>query len=190
MLETMNKNLKPILISGVVFASSIFCSQLAPRGEKSTPEPIETKPAIMETGEKATLPPKVEPTVVETAVETGTIAGSLNYPSEGIPPLRIVAFRVDSDAWYAVEVTQGDQFLIKDLPPGDYYVVAYLLEKIAGQSGLAGGYSNFVPCGLSVDCDDHSLIPVKVEPGKVTAGILPGDWYAPDAFFPPDPTIQ
>jgi hypothetical protein len=190
MLETMNKNLKLILISGAVLASSVFCSQLTPQGGKSTPMPIEGKPTIMPTSEKATLPPRVETPVIETAVETGAIAGSLNYPSEGIPPLRVVAFQVDGDSWYAVEVTQGDQFIIKDLPPGDYFVVAYLLEKNADQGGFAGGYSNFVPCGLSVDCEDHSLIPIKVEPGKVTPGILPGDWYAPEAFFPPDPTIQ
>ncbi|MHC1784164.1 MAG: hypothetical protein AB9891_15665 [Anaerolineaceae bacterium] len=186
----MNKNLKLILISGAVFLSSIFCSQLTPVGEKGTPEPNEVKPTIMETSQKATLPPQIEPTVMEAVVETGAIAGNLNYPSEGIPPLRVVAYRVDSDDWYAVEVTQGDQFIIKDLPPGDYFVVAYLLEKNPGRGDFAGGYSNFVTCGLSVECEDHSLIPVKVEPGKTTPGILPGDWYTPENFFPQDPTIQ
>jgi hypothetical protein len=51
----------------------------------------------------------------------------------------------------------------------------------------AGGYTAMVTCGLSVGCEDHSLIDVTVESGKDTPNIAPGDWYAPDGFFPPMP---
>ncbi|MGQ9553761.1 MAG: hypothetical protein ACUVWR_06595 [Anaerolineae bacterium] len=40
---------------------------------------------------------------------------------------------------------------------------------------------------MSVDCADHSLIGVEVRAGETTTGIDPGDWYAPEGAFPPDP---
>jgi hypothetical protein len=54
-------------------------------------------------------------------------------------------------------------------------------------AGLAGGYTQAVPCGLSVNCTDHSLIPVQVNNGVVTQNINPGDWYAPEGSFPSYP---
>lgn len=120
------------------------------------------------------------------AAESGNISGKLSYPSEFIPPLRIVAFAVGSDTWYAVDAEANQrEYLLGGLPPGTYHVVAYLRDS--PQTGLAGGYSQMVPCGLSADCTDHSLVDVEVRAGETTTGIDPGDWYAPEGAFPPDP---
>lgn len=116
--------------------------------------------------------------------ETGYISGSLGYPSEAIPPQRVVAFDVNSaEFFYTDTATNQAEFVLAGIPAGTYHVVAYLLE---GENHLSGGYSNFVTCGLSVDCDDHSLIDVLVYPGMETYDINPVDWYAlpTDARWP------
>jgi hypothetical protein len=114
----------------------------------------------------------------------GSISGTLIYPSEGIPEMQVVAYRVMMSEWYMVETQQGQsEFLIEGLPAGEYYVVAYL-----SGSDYGGGYTPAVACGLSVDCTDHSLTTVVVSAGQTTAGVMPHDWYAPEGSFPPNPT--
>ena len=115
---------------------------------------------------------------------TGSITGSLSYPSEFIPPLRVFAFQVDSQNYFFVDTAENQgTYQIDNLPTGYYRVVAYT----AG--GLAGGYTQAVPCGLSVDCANHSLIEVPVNIGQVATGADPGDWYAPDGTFPLAPVL-
>jgi hypothetical protein len=123
-------------------------------------------------------------TEVEPATETeGNITGNLSYPSEGIPPLKVVAFDAESQTPIAtVETEAGQSTYSLSVPIGAYYVVAYTHD---GQ--LAGGYTLAVICGLSVDCTDHMLIPVGVAPGFAPEGIDPTDWYAPEGSFPPMP---
>jgi len=114
------------------------------------------------------------------AAATGSISGSLNYPSSFIPPLRVVAYLTGSSQYFFVDTVQDQNtYQIDNLPVGIYYVVAY--------AGLAAGYSQAVPCGLSVDCTDHSLIDVNVSAGQVTGNVNPFDWYAPEGAFPPLP---
>jgi hypothetical protein len=123
---------------------------------------------------KLTITPTVEP---------GSISGRLSYPSEFIPPQRVVAFQVNGYNYRFVDTMQNQNiYHITGLPPGVYHVVAYVMD-----GSFAGGYTQAVPCGLSVGCVDHSLIDVTVEAGKDTPYINPGDWYAPEGSFPPMP---
>ncbi len=113
----------------------------------------------------------------------GTVTGSLSYPSEGIPPLLVVAFNALSlDPAASVDTVAGQSSYSIPLPDGVYLIVAYTLD---GQ--LAGGYTAAVLCGLSVDCTDHELIPVPVAGGMAVDEVDPGDWYAPEGAFPPAP---
>ncbi|MDH5508693.1 MAG: carboxypeptidase-like regulatory domain-containing protein, partial [Anaerolineae bacterium] len=124
-------------------------------------------------------PPGFDP-----ASTLGAISGTLGYPSEAIPALRIVAFNLDSGYWYYVNTNRGaSSYVIDDLPPGNYHVVAYTLA-----AGLSGGYTQYVLCGLSVNCSDHSLITVVVTGGQTTENINPIDWYAPQGSFPANPS--
>ncbi len=128
-----------------------------------------------------------------TAAPTGSIRGKLSYPSEFIPPLRIVAFRLENGAWnqqyvYVDTVLNAGEYQIDGLDEGFYWVVAYTIPEDEGiPAGLAAGYSQAVPCGLSAACTDHSLIAVEVKGGQVTGGVDPGDWYAPEGSFPVSP---
>lgn len=131
-----------------------------------------------------TLTPTAAPTVpsATAAPVPGSISGALSYPSEFIPPLRVVAFRVDGRLYRYVDTMQNQgAYQITGLPPGTYHVIAY-----AG-STFAGGYTAMVPCGLSVDCTDHTLLNVTVTSGQDTPNIDPGDWYAPEGTFAPMP---
>lgn len=136
------------------------------------------------------------PTATETLSTTpmssfpdmGTISGSLMYPAEGIPPLRIAAFEVTTGEVSYMDTAAHQSSYTFDLPVGTYHVVAYSIGGDGFPTGLAGGYTQFVPCGLSADCTDHSLINVTVMGGATISGVDPGDWYAPDGSFPPMPT--
>ncbi|MEK6222456.1 MAG: hypothetical protein N2D54_09440 [Chloroflexota bacterium] len=113
----------------------------------------------------------------------GSISGQLGYPSEGIPPLEVVAFNIDINQWFYV-LTQQNQttYEIENLPPGNYQVVAF----VAGED-YGGGYSEYVTCGLLASCTSHVLITVSVKPGQEKTGVNPTDFYAPDGSFPNNP---
>ncbi len=128
------------------------------------------------------------PTAPPPPPATGSIAGSLSYPSEFIPPLRVVAFNVATGQAYYVDTAENQgTFQIDNLPPGTYHVVAYVLGGTGLPAGFGGGYTRAVPCGLSIECNDHTLIEVTVTAGQVTQDVRPWDWYAPEGAFPPMP---
>jgi hypothetical protein len=127
----------------------------------------------------------------------GTIMGRLSYPSEFIPPMRVVAFSLTDGKAYFVETAKNQPEYSLVVPEGTYYLVSYPHEGIAGNTGqadsytlgggpFAGGYTQMVPCGLAAGCDDHSLLPITVTAGQI-ASADPGDWYAPEGTFPPMP---
>jgi len=119
-------------------------------------------------GEQGKIPPP-------DSSKFGIISGSLSFPSEHIPALRIVAFDIYNGTYYWVDTVENQQsYQIKKLFPGYYTVVAYPLTG----GDLAGGYAN----------DAHVLITVYVTPDTNSTGINPSDWYAPEGTFPRDPT--
>ena len=119
---------------------------------------------------------------------TGSIQGELGYPSEYIPPLRVVAFDVYSkDYQYVDTLLNQSSYEMTDLPAGTYHVVAYVREQ---GPDFSGGYSHFVTCGMTVDCTDHTLIDVFVYGGGLTADVNPIDFYAQlnEVDWPENPT--
>jgi len=68
----------------------------------------------------------------------GEIMGSLGYPSDEVPALQIVAFlQSNPRVYYRIDVPKAQsRFLIPNVPPGVYLVVAYPLD-----SPMRGGYS-------------------------------------------------
>jgi hypothetical protein len=123
-----------------------------------------------------------------------TIAGKLSYPSEFLPPMRVVAFSLTDKKAYFVDTAKGQGQFSLNVPAGTYYLVSYTYEGTAGNRGqvdsytlgggpFAGGYTQMVPCGLAAGCDDHTLLPITVAEGQ-TVNADPGDWYAPEGTFP------
>ena len=109
----------------------------------------------------------------------------MSYPSEFIPPLRVFAYEVGTQNYFFVDTVENQPtYRIDNLPTGYYEVIAYTLD-----GRLAGGYTQAVPCGLSVECTDHTLIQVPVNSGQTVTGVDPADWYAPEGTFPPPPAL-
>ena len=123
------------------------------------------------------------PPGVDLSLYFGSLSGNLGYPSEYIPAMTVVATNTTTQQYYYVNTAQDENtFTIQNLPPGDYTVVAYPRGEEEG-----GGYSRAVPCGLSVGCTDHSLIPVTVVIGQDSPGANPVDFYAAPSTFPGNP---
>lgn len=122
----------------------------------------------------------------------GTITGKIAYPSEFLPPQRVIAFDVnDPSVYYAVEIQSSASYRL-DVPVGTYFVLAYLIDpaSLGATPGINAAYSEVVLCGLQYGCDDHSLVPVMVSAGQTVPDIDPVDWYllpGADAGWPDDP---
>lgn len=97
-----------------------FC---APAGPAAMPSPDVA--AIVEATLTAYVPSEAEILPAPTLASGGAISGRLSYPSEAIPPLKVVAFRVGSSEIYTVETTLNQTtYRIENLPEGKYNVVA------------------------------------------------------------------
>jgi hypothetical protein len=168
--------------------STFFCTT-QPAGQASPPQDINSM-VNSTLSAVANVPSPLVSTIspipnIPTVPATGSISGNLSYPSDFIPPLRVVAFIADNPATYFFVDTLLNQseYTISDLPAGGYHVVSYRIDDPI----LAGGYTQMVPCGLAANCSDHSLIDVMVSPGSTITGIDPGDWYADAGTFPAMP---
>lgn len=113
----------------------------------------------------------------------GRITGTLSYPSEYLPPMRVCAFELAEATPYCVRTDKDQaQYRLEGVPPGDYLVLAFPQEADA----LPGGYTGCVP-DLSADCSDHDLKPIIVNADQTTSDIDPADYYAEAADWPQEP---
>jgi len=122
------------------------------------------------------------------ASQPGVIEGSLSYPSEFIPPdMTICAENLATKKIYCTNKhLKAKKYQYKvgyklEAPPGDYHVYAYLPDPARYGAGYSKDYrayySEFVKCGMSVDCPSHAPIVVKVKGGETVRGVDPMDWY-------------
>ncbi len=174
-----------ILVIAVLSLASLFCA--LPGAGSGTPDVVGMVGATLTALAAGPIPsetPSAPPPPGSPGM--GTITGTLSYPASALPAMRVFAF--DGEGGYnSVDTAPGQGTYELEVPPGTYTVVAYSLGGDGFPSGLAGGYTQMVPCGLSVDCTDHTLIPVMVAAGATVTGIDPGDWYADASAFPPMP---
>jgi hypothetical protein len=110
----------------------------------------------------------------------GIISGGLCFPSDYIPPMTLYARNVDTQQTFSIQVPVDTAEYRMEIPvEGTYVVFAWT------DSGFGGSYSQFVPCGLSVECTDHSLIPIPVRPGATVTGIDVCDFYSEESVPKP-----
>ena len=67
----------------------------------------------------------------------GSIAGGLGYPSEFLPGMLVIAYRVGTSEYYSISTMDSQvTYQMDNLPPGAYHVVAYYQSHIAGYSQI------------------------------------------------------
>jgi hypothetical protein len=122
------------------------------------------------------------------APQPGVIEGSLSYPSEFIPDdMTIGAENLATKKIYSTnKQVNANKYQYKvgyklTVPPGEYHVFAQLPDPAKYGADYPKDYrayySEFVKCGMSVDCKSHAPVVVKVKSGETVSGIDPQDWY-------------
>ena len=120
---------------------------------------------------------------------TGSIAGALSYPSDyDFPRMLVCAEAVNLKSIHCTDKRirnrRSGKFTYRLIvPAGSYFVFATIVngeEPTEDYRGYKAYYSEFVKCGLSVNCPSHEPVKVTVRPGQTLSGIDPGDWYVED----------
>lgn len=174
-----------VLVVGVIGGAGYYLGQQRDTKQNSKMSPTQMPEEVMKQETTDTDANQEETNVTPVDDETGSISGVLGYPSEGIPPMQVYAFNTEdmSEYYYVQTAANQQEFKIEDVPAGSYRVVAYLVDNPTS----VGGYSEMVPCGLKVGCNDHTLIDVEVESGEAATDVEVRDWYAPEGSFPVKP---
>ena len=156
-----------ILAAGVLLgAAALACSLPIPGPSTPSPEP-----------------PGPPPSETPASGGPGTVVGTVCYPSEPpLPPMTLFFRNEDTQAVVYQPHTDGTMAYSVALPAGTYVAYAWQFEY-----AVAGSYSQAVPCGLSVACTDHSLIPFVMTAGETVSGIDICDWYGAPGDVPPPP---
>ena len=114
---------------------------------------------------------------------SGLVSGRICYPSDDLPAMKLYFESTTDDRLISYQTQEGQNTYTVELEAGTYHAYIWLPEDVLG----GGMYSKAVPCGLKVDCTDHSLIPVIVKPKQETSGVDVCDWYAPPGEVPLPP---
>ena len=174
-------------IACLVVASLLAGCQPSPSAPAANPAGA-TSPAV-------TAPSRPAPAVADPAgdvapaaattpdASSGSITGTLSYPSEYLPPMQVCAFELADATPYCMRTSKDQaQYRLDGVPPGDYLVLAFPQEADA----LPGGYTGCVR-NLNADCRDHDLQPIIVAAGQTTPDVDPADYYAEAADWPQEP---
>jgi hypothetical protein len=119
------------------------------------------------------------------AQRMGTITGALSYPSDfDFPRMIVCAETVNASSIHCTDKRVVNRRTGKityklTVPAGSYYVFATIVngEAVESYRGYKAYYSDFVKCGLSINCPSHAPIKVTLRAGQTVSGIDPGDWY-------------
>jgi hypothetical protein len=174
------------LIIGVVLlaATGTAC---APRAAGPSPTTTSTATVAAATSTPATTASGAPSTAQPVA--TGTITGLVAYPAEGHPAITICAFgATDRSVHFCVDVPRAttppkSPYTITAVRSGTYQLFAY----VEGSDRAGGAYTEYVKCGLSASCSDHTPIDVTVRAGEAVRDIEVSDWYAPSDSWPTRP---
>lgn len=122
----------------------------------------------------------VKPTITQQETGNGTISGQLSFPSEKMPDdLTVCAQNTSSQKEYCSskkEIDEKDKFKIGyslEVPAGEYIVYG----KTISIADYKAYYSEYIKCGMKVDCTEHNPITVVVQANQTTNNVDPNDWY-------------
>ncbi len=140
---------------------------------------------VTETQDTVALPSPtpIPPTQTsEPITDSGFVMGKICVPGSFIPRMTAYFQNDVTGAITEMQIGENQTNYTFELEPGEYIAFAYPQE---GSISLGGMYSEAVPCGLSVECTDHTPLVFAILPGETTEGIDICDWYAQDQMPPP-----
>ncbi|HEY9168199.1 MAG TPA: hypothetical protein VIN72_01780 [Lutibacter sp.] len=113
---------------------------------------------------------------------SGTVKGTVCYPAEYIPAMNVYLKNKETSKIYSLNIEENQKpFKFRKIPAGNYIAFAYTVQKVSSDDDKStitnGGYTHAVPCGLTIECKDHSLLIFKVQNGKTTKNIQICDWF-------------
>ncbi len=111
---------------------------------------------------------------VEPTAETGTVTGRICYPGSRTPPMTLYLKSTTTGAILEQKIEPDQAGFTLATPPDKYIAYAQTVG-----TGLAGLYSEAVPCGLGPDCTGHQPLPFLVNRQQTTTSIDLCDWYIP-----------
>lgn len=114
----------------------------------------------------------------------GVVKGEICYPSQFIPEMTVYLEEMESGLITEVEIARNQRIFSTSLEPGMYSAYAYPDEM--GNNPLGGAYTEFVVCGMGLECTDHALRIFEIRSGDTLNEIRVCDWYAID-MVPPRP---
>lgn len=130
--------------------------------------------------EDGALPP------LEVPAGAALVSGSLSYPSEYIPAMRVCALDTDDPGrGYCTLTAIDDSTYRLVVPPGRWWLLAW--PRDTGADGAPARYSEATACLAAggSGCDDHRLRPVSIVAGEHRNDIDLLDW--PDERTDPSP---
>src|SRR3970040_737006 len=95
---------------------------------------------------------------------SGTVKGTVCYPSEYIPAMIVYLKNKETSKIYSLDIEENQKsFTFKKIPAGNYIAFAYTVQEDLTDAKdksmiTSGGYTHAVPCGLTLECTDHSLL--------------------------------
>ena len=116
------------------------------------------------------------------AFPTGELRGEARYPTCMPPRIIVCAEPVSGDQLMCTATDAQGRYRLT-VPHGTYYVFAKADEFLRERAY----FTRAVPCGLAVECTDHTKIPVHVGAGRILTGIDPADWFGPATDDVPRP---
>lgn len=145
------------------------------RSQLTTPVPT---PVVVPSTFTEPEPTPATDSAIPLLASSGSISGSVSFPSEGIPQMEVCAEDTTTKETICTTEIQEDNSYssgmgyVLEVPAGTYYVYA----KLPNDSYKAY-YNEFVTCGLQASCPSHKLIPVEVGLDQHVTQIDPQDWY-------------
>ncbi len=158
----------------------VYDANIDETDEPADSESTNSEPTNIEIKDSTEETPDTKPTP-KPPQRTGTISGKLIYPGEGIPSnlqvcvteirmQKIVCSNKKTED-FTFKVNRSNAVYSVSLPEGEYLIYAF----VPGQGDAY--YTEFVKCGMSVDCRSHKKITISVKSGRSITGITVGDWY-------------
>lgn len=102
----------------------------------------------------------------------GTISGKLSSPKGGSIAQRVCAINLKDDKEYCRQTIVGDDSYAIYAPAGSYWVYAAAADEPGTRRAY---YSEFMVCGRSASCKDHTPITVDLQKEAI-AQADPQDW--------------